>query len=144
MTILVLVADGAYAKLYTTRSQTGALDLWEEYAHPASRLRNAELTSDGPGIGQDSIGQGRHSMGHEREAPQHEAQQFAIELATKLHSSIAADDIHKIYLIAPPRFLGRLRDAISPQVRQRVAAEIDHDLVHHSAADIRGHLPQYL
>ena len=73
MTILVLVADGAYAKLYTTRSQTGELDLWEEYAHPASRLKNTELTTDGPGIGQDSIGQGRHSMGHESEAQQLEA-----------------------------------------------------------------------
>jgi protein required for attachment to host cells len=143
MTILVLVADGAYAKLYTTRSQTGELDLWEECTHSASRLKNAELTADGPGIGQDSSGQGRHSMGHENQAHQHEAQQFAFELAAKLHSSIA-DDVHKIYLIAPPRFLGRLRDAISPQVQKRVAAEIDHDLVRHSAADIRGHLPQYL
>ncbi len=143
MTILVLVADGAYAKLYTTRSQTGELDLWEEYAHPASRLKNTELTTDGPGIGQDSIGQGRHSMGHESEAQQLEAQQFAVEIAAKLNSSIA-DDIHKIYIIAPPRFLGRLRGAISPQVRKRVAAEIDHDLVRHSAADIRGHLPHYL
>ena len=54
MTILVLVADGAYAKLYTTRSQTGELDLWEECTHSASRLKNAELTADGPGR-QDTV-----------------------------------------------------------------------------------------
>jgi protein required for attachment to host cells len=143
MTILVMVADGAYAKLLTTRSQKGELQLWEEHSHPASRLKNLELTTDGPGTGRDSGGQGRHSMGHERETHLQEERKFADELAAKLQSAIN-EEVHKIYLISPPRFLGLLRAAISPEVKKRIVAEMAHDLTQHTARDIRAHLPEYL
>ena len=82
-------------------------------------------------------------MGHERETHLQEERKFADELAAKLQSAIN-EEVHKIYLISPPRFLGLLRAAISPEVKKRIVAEMAHDLTQHTARDIRAHLPEYL
>jgi protein required for attachment to host cells len=82
-------------------------------------------------------------MGHERSARQQEELKFAKEVAQVLDDTVDAK-ISKVYLIAPARFLGLLRPAISANVRQHVAAELDRDLVNLTPEKVREHLPEYL
>jgi protein required for attachment to host cells len=52
--------------------------------------------------------------------------------------------VARVVLVAPPDFLGLLRDALSEKSRRMVELEIDKNLVKLSAAEIRAHLPEKL
>ena len=143
MTILVLVADGALARLLAAHSQASDLDDWQHFEHPRSRARNRDLTSDGPGTGRGSAAYGRHTMGHEGEPHRHEEEAFATELCAQLDAALP-QGISKIYLIAPARFLGMLRKAISKHAKKLVVKELELDLVGADNRAIRHHLPQFL
>ena len=112
--------------------------------HPESRLREQDLVSDGSGSGRDSGGQGMHSMGHEKTARQKQAEDFAREVCAELDQLRNQGQLRRIYLVAPPKFLGQLRAAMSKQSAALVAGETDKDLVTHGIDDIRAHLPKHL
>ena len=142
MSIIVLVADGSRARLLCAEDGGSALTEIEDFVHPESRLRQQELVSDGPGSGNDSVGRGRHSMGHENAAHRQQEADFARELGSEIDRVRDANQPHRIYLVAPPRFLGELRDHLSKQSTALLAGEIDKNLVQHGIDEIRAHLPK--
>ena len=83
-------------------------------------------------------------MGHEKSALQKQAADFANELASEIEKLRAAGGLYRIYLVAPPKFLGLLRSGLNKSCTALVADEIGKDLVKHSIEDIRGHLPRRL
>jgi protein required for attachment to host cells len=83
-------------------------------------------------------------MGHENAAHQKHAETFAYELCGEIDKLRRNSDLHKIYLVASPKFLGLLRSSISKQCTELLVGEINKDLVNHSIEDIRSHLPKHL
>ena len=144
MSICVVVANSSKAKLLLAENSVSPLVEEGEYGHPESRLREQDLVSDGSGSGNDSGGPGMHSMGHEQEARKREAEAFAREMALEIEKLRRKTDLRKIYLVAPPKFLGLLRDSINKQCQDLVHGEINKDLVSHSSEDIRAHLSKQL
>lgn len=142
MTILVMVADSGKARLLSAQSGGSDLEETGDIIHSQSRLKQQDLVSDSSGNQSGVYGQ--HSMGHEKDAHQHQAQDFAKELCAELDKVREQEGIHRIYLVASPKFLGFLRSCMSKQSAALVQGEIDKDLVNHSVSDIRTHLPQYL
>ena len=51
---------------------------------------------------------------------------------------------NKLYVVAAPGFLGKIRKTLSASTRKMVAAEINKNISTQDATSIRGHLPQYL
>jgi len=144
MPILVLVADGSRARFL--RAEDGGSPLVEtgDFVHPESRLRQQDLVSSGSGSGRDSGGYGMHSMGHENAAHRRQPEAFARELCDEIDRLRGKGSLYRIYLIAPPAFLGHLRAALNKQSEDLVAGEIDKELVTASLDDIRSHLPKRL
>ena len=141
MSICVVVADSSRARVLIADSDSSPLVDYKDLVHPESRLREQDLVSDGSGSEGDSGGYGRHSMGHEKTAQQKQAADFAHELGRELERVRAEGGLFRIYLVAPPKFLGHLRSAINKQCTALVSGEIGKDLVKHSIEDIRAHLP---
>ena len=83
-------------------------------------------------------------MGHEKQSHNKEAAVFAGELGKEVKKMSEAEKIHRIYLVAPPKFLGMLRSAIHKPIANLIVAELDKNLVNHSLEDIRAHLPKLL
>lgn len=83
-------------------------------------------------------------MGHENDAHQHQASQFSRDLTNEIERKKSAGTLGRIYIIAPPAFLGLIRADLSQASAELVAGTINKDLVNHSAVDIRSHLPQLL
>ena len=144
MTICVIVADSSRARMLIADSDRSPLVDYRDFVHPESRLREQELVSDGPGSGRDSAGQGKHSMGNEKTAHKKQAADFAQELGQALEKLRAEGGLYRVYLIAPPRFLGHLRAGINKQCAALVSGEIGKDLVRHGIDDIRAQLPRRL
>ena len=144
MSICVVVAGSSKARILLVESGHSPLTDDRDYVHPESRLRVQDLVTDGTGSEIDSGGYGKHSMGHERAAHQKQVETFAHDLCGEIDKLRQNSDLWKIYLVAPPKFLGLLRSSISKQCRELLVGEVNKDLVNHSIEDIRSHLPKRL
>jgi protein required for attachment to host cells len=144
MSICVVVADSSKARILLAASGYDPLIEDRDFVHPESRLREQDLVTDGTGNEIDSGGYGKHTMGHENAAHQKHAEIFAYELCGEIDQLRQSSDLHKIYLVASPKFLGLLRSSISKQCTELLVGEINKDLVNHSIEDVRSHLPKHL
>ena len=144
MSICVVVANSSKAKIMLAEDARSPLIEKGDFVHPESRLREQDLVSDGSGSAGDSGGFGKHSMGHEQAARQRQGEVFARELGGEIDKLRREADLRKIYLVAPPKFLGLLRDSISKQCQDLLCGEVNKDLVISNNEDIRSHLPKHL
>lgn len=143
--VWVLVADATRARIYRVESARGPWVELEDALHPESRLPSRELLTDRPGRALDSRGAHRHGMEPSIDPKDEEAQHFASELAADLRQHFYAHAFTNLVLVAPPRFLGFLRDALDDQLAKHVLGSFDLDLTHCETAEaVRSHLPDRL
>ncbi len=127
--ILVIVGNASRARLYGVHH--GVLERLESLAHPESRAKASELLTDKPGRALDATGgeAGPHRSGMEPHTEPHDVEldQFAKQVARR--GSIQARRGHytELLLIAPPRFLGRVKMALEEPVARRIVATVSHD-----------------
>jgi protein required for attachment to host cells len=145
MSVCVVVASSSKARVLLAEDAHSPLIENVDYVHPQSRLREQDLVSDGSGSAADSGGCGKHSMGHEQATKHKQAELFAREIGTEIDRlRRKKTDLRRIYLVAPPKFLGLLRTSISKQCLELLHGEVNKELVTHSLEDIRSHLPRLL
>ena len=144
MPIWVLAADSSHAQILQADKRNGPLSAVEAFAHPESRLKKKDLKTDGPGRSFDSSGQGRHAVEPEVDAHEMEAIRFAQELCGHLKEKALANAFKTLYILAPPAFLGKLRNCLDENVKKRIAGEVAKDVAKHSPEAIRKKLPEYL
>jgi protein required for attachment to host cells len=138
----ILVAESSRAKLYAADGNLAPLSELEDLVHPAGRMHEGDLVSDRPGNDGGSLGQGRHIMEDKVSAREHEKIEFARQLAERLDVGCNDGAFERLVLIAPPEFLGVLRDRLSKKVLDRVYKQIDKNLVQKPAEVVREHLSQ--
>lgn len=141
--ILILVAENSRAKLLEADYPRSALREVKDFTHGQSRLSNRELTSESkPGRSFDSKGKGRHAMEPDTEPKEVEAQIFARELVGYLDGQRNnGHAFKKLVVMAPPKFLGLLRQTMPDTLRKLVSAEVNKSLVRKSAKEIQSELP---
>ncbi|MFG1403423.1 host attachment protein [Xanthobacter sediminis] len=125
---VVVVADGAKALLL---ADTGI--------PPAPKLAVVDTVSEPhettAAQGTDRPGRVHESAGVSRSAVEitdiHTAEEAAFlrRLAERLEALAAAGEVRRLLLVAPPKALGVLRDALGPQARAVVEGEVAKDLV---------------
>lgn len=142
--VWVVVANRAVAHLFRTGWSREPLQELESMVHPAGRLHDRDLVTDGPGRGFDRVGQGHHATDPGTAPGEHEAELFAVELARRLHKDRAEHRFDALVLVADPGFLGLLRNHLDDPTRKQVILEVDKNLAHMDAAAIRAHLPERL
>ena len=77
-------------------------------------MKKGDLVSDRGGRSFDSFGKGRHAMAKERSDPKkHAAGVFARRIAEHIGKAVHDGRCRGYALIAAPRFLGLLRDALA-------------------------------
>ncbi len=136
----ILVAESSRAKIYAGKGQRGTLTEIRDFVHPKGRLHEGDLVSDTPGSDGGSVGQGRHVLDDKVNAREQEAIVFANELADYLDRERSKGTFTALVLIAPPAFLGLLRDNLSKEVMDIVSQQIDKNLIQKSAEAIHEYL----
>jgi protein required for attachment to host cells len=136
----VLVAESSRAKLYSAESRNAALEEIEAFVHSGSRLHEGDLVSDQAGSDGGSVGQGRHVLDRKTSARDTERTEFAKSLARHIEAARKEKAFDRLVLIAPPSFLGLLREHLSDEVMERVIEQIDKNLVQQPASAVREHL----
>ena len=134
---LAVVADEARAIFYTHTTKSGPLTEWRSFDNEVARSKTADLITDRGGRSFDSHGQGRHSVASDRDGPREQAAtRFAKVIAGAIAADIQSGACRSYALVAAPRFLGELRDALSTSTHIEPYAAVNKDVVGRDAETI--------
>lgn len=139
----LIVADEAVAHVYEWQGSKKQLQEVETLTHPAAHAQEADLRRDAQGRN----AQGR-KVGHARgivssvtssaslDLEHREGIEFAKQVSEWLAQAQRDGRYQHLKVAAAPRFLGLLRQALTPQVASVILDELPKDLVHESRADL--------
>jgi protein required for attachment to host cells len=130
----VVVANGSRFMLFDNAGtdRKPSLSLLDEAELP--RVAARDLATDRPGRRAD-VGPGQRSAMEEADPVEEARRAFLRELGATLAAEAQAGRIDSLVVIAPPRALGHLREALGP-ARGRVAREIEKDLTSRKVPEI--------
>jgi protein required for attachment to host cells len=135
----VVVCDGAKAIVLENIGDAEYPDLRMREAEEQPDRRTREIGTDAPGRAINSVGSIRSAV-EQTDFHDESERTFLIDLARRLDKALTEKETASLVIVAPPRALGMLRNAYSPQLRKAVAAEVDKDLVAMPIGDIERHL----
>ena len=137
--VYVLVADSGGARIFTAARQLDDLTLVYEKDNPEGRKARSEIDSDRPGT-QRNDSSGSHGLGGDKDAHRHASEQFASSLSESLHKDHLAGKFSNLMIIAPPQFLGSLRQHLHRDCAKILSKTIAKDLQRADTATILSHL----
>jgi protein required for attachment to host cells len=127
----IVAADTSRARIFVSDTPASELQEIQTLSHPEARLHEGDLISD-------------TTEGEPDQYKQTDADRFAAHVCATLEAGRKSGEYDKLYLVAAPNFLGKLRKHQSSAMRQLLAGEVDKNLAAHTAADIRKQLPDFL
>ena len=136
----ILVADGARARIFKNegpgKGVQAAVDEEFRHATPPSR----ELGAERPGRVQESATSARHAMENPVDWHRFEKEKFAKEMAKLLDRASQAGAFERLVLVAPPKTLGDLRNALGAPTRKKITGDIHKDRTQVTPAELPYHL----
>jgi protein required for attachment to host cells len=146
-TTWVVVAHQTGARFMEHRPGFGRhLTLVHEIEHPDGRKKNKDIDSDRAGesfTGARESG-GLRAMHHEHSAHDHVIERFAKELASQLARGRAEGRFDDLILVAEPKFLGLLREALDSTTTRHVVSSVTKDLAAVPSRSVAGHIAEVL
>ena len=136
----VVVADSSRARFFTLAGKSEPMQELEGMTHAESRMRNQDEVSDKQGGLAGGHGEGGHAFEAPTDIKHHEAEIFAKQIADKLEHGRVNHAYNKLILVAPPAFLGALRQAMNDHVVNLVSKSLDKNLVAENETVIREHV----
>ena len=140
MTMMIVVADSARARIFTADSARSPLNEIETMAHPEGRMHEQNMVSDMPGKDAGKGGGGDHAFQEKIEPKEQEVIMFAKRVADYLDDARKANKLATLIIAAAPAFLGELRTHLSSETSEKIIFELDKNIAQHSVEDIRKHL----
>ena len=126
----VVVANESRAIVYARATKSGPLREVFSLDNEAARMKTEQLISDSGGRSFDSKGMGRHTFANEKVDPKkHAALKFAKQIAERIGRVMNDGSCRGFALIAAPRFLGLLREAVSAATSVEPFATVDKQVV---------------
>jgi protein required for attachment to host cells len=135
----VVVCDGAKALVLENAGDEVFPNLRTKEVYEQHALKTSEQGTDAPGRSLQSVGMARSAM-EQTDWHDREERAFLEDLAGRLDAAVTAGETKALVVVAPPRALGVLRQAYSPNLRAAVRDEIDKDYVRMPVGEIEKHL----
>jgi protein required for attachment to host cells len=126
--IWVLIADGGRAKVLESVRPGIPLREVQGLAFTNDLPRSRDILADRPGRSFESVGGARHAQEYPADPHRELKRGFAGKLSRVLESRFHGNQFDELVVIAPPSFMGDLRDAWSSAVRSRISCELTRDL----------------
>lgn len=140
----VLVSDGARARVLENDGPGTGLTSALNFDFAASHAPSRDFGSDRPGRGQGSGGPSGSTAQHAKPSKvdwhSYEKHLFAGQLADELETAMHKSAFDDLVLVAPPKALGELRQALTDHVKGHVTGELGKDLTHLSVHELGSHL----
>ena len=127
----IVAADTSRARIFVSDKPVSDLQEIQTLSHPEARLHEGDLISD-------------TTEGEPGEHKQTDADRFAAQVCATLEEGRKSGEFNKLYLVAAPNFLGKLRKHQTSAIKQLLAGEVNKNLAAHPVEEIRKQLPDYL
>jgi protein required for attachment to host cells len=124
----VVVCDGAKALFLENAGDDKFPNLRTREVLEEPHAPTRDQGTDAPGRAYNSVGTARGAV-EQTDWHEQAERQFLGKLAAKLDAAVTAGEVKSLIVVAPPRALGVIRQAYSPQVRGILQHELDKDLV---------------
>lgn len=136
----VIVADSSRARFFNLTSRIEPMLELDGLTHAEGRMRGQDEVSDRQGGIAGGHGEGDHTFEAPTDLKHHEAEVFARQIADRLEQGRVNHEFDKLVLVAPPAFLGTLRQALNNHLQNLVEHSLDKNLVVADEAAIRDHI----
>lgn len=136
----VIVASAARARIFESAGRRTPLSELSDLINPEDRLHPRDLKSDKPGRAFDTLGGQRHAMQTPVEPKEQSAIRFAKEVVETLESGLSEGRFDALCLVAPPHFLGLLREHMGGALSRAVIGDVVKDLTKEDMASIDQHV----
>lgn len=143
-TTWILIADAATAHVVASSGKAADLAMVDDIRLQGNASPSRDLAADRPGRAFDRAGDGRHGMEPQTDPHLVERERFAREIAAVLDEAAQRQRYDRLILVAPPKFMGLLRDILPSSVASKVSAELTKDLTMLSIHDLPDHLAPVL
>jgi protein required for attachment to host cells len=140
----ILACDAGSARLFDETGRSEPWRLVETIDNASGRAHVRDLVADHPGRVRQSGTGAQPPMEPPTDPAEREAERFARRLASDLDRAFGARAFDRLVLVAPPRFLGRLREALRPAVAAAVVGEVDRDYTKAPAAELEARVRSLL
>jgi protein required for attachment to host cells len=129
--VWILVCDSARARLFEVEDGDPAWRAVDTFDHPKSRSRASALVGDHSGQRSSQGPSVHHNALAPSSSPKEiEKGHFGHSLAKMLDQATRSKRFDRWVLVAPPHFLGMLRNELSPELQKQLMATVDKDLSH--------------
>ena len=132
-TTWIVTGDAARARILQVTGRNHLEEI-ESFVNPGGRMQGRELVEDAHPRFRGTAGPGNDR--EEMSAPDIEAEKFSKELGRYLDHARTEHRYDRLYLVAPPRFLGMLRKELGKEVQKLVRDELDKDLSWFDAREV--------
>ncbi len=137
--VWVLVCDAARARLFEVKERDNKWHLTLSLTHEESRKKATELVSDHAGRSSPPGGSVHHNALAPASTPKEVEQgHFVHSLIGVMDQAMRSNRFSRWVLVAPPHFLGMLKQSLTPELTKHLMATVDKDLSHvesHELAD---------
>ena len=128
LTLRIVIADGEHARFVqpdadNTLRTVGSFDL------ASAHLRSRDIGSDRPGRAFESGASARHAVGARHDLHTMEKEKFVRLVGEQINAASARDEFDELLLVAPPRALHELREALDPATPAKLVGALEKDLV---------------
>lgn len=135
----IVVAESTRARIFFAKNRVQPLEELHSFSFPEARLRDQDIVTDRPGRTHESANDSRSAM----EAPDIRGQQqheFAQEICNYLEQARNKQKFGALVLVAPPTFLGALREEMNDQLGKLVNKTIKKNLATEEPSKIHGYV----
>ncbi len=140
-TTWILVSDAARGRLFETAGTHGALTEFACYTNPDLRgLAQQEGSGHTTPRTQESVGPARHIIEPHTSRRDKSTHAFAHMIVSDLLEANSHHRYERLFLVAPPHFLGMLREQLGDTDAAHVEGELGNDLVALSSDELLQHL----
>jgi protein required for attachment to host cells len=134
-TTWIVAADSSRARVLQVADRERLVEI-ESLLNPDGRLQDRELTTDAnPRL----HGPGGQSAREEPSAVEHTVEMFSKRIGDYLEKARTDHRYDRLYLVAPPKFLGMMRKELGKEVEKLVLEEVPKDLSWFSQRDLESY-----
>ncbi|MBK7842624.1 MAG: host attachment protein [Bdellovibrionales bacterium] len=131
----ILVADESHAKVFRLISLTQGVKFVKGLEFPEGRDKIHEFTVERPTL-KGYTRTHQHTTGTEVDIERQLAQRFSKAIADVLEKSRCKSDFESLILVAPPKFLGELRNSLTEETKKLVHGSLNKEMTLSTESEI--------
>lgn len=136
----VLVADSSRARFFSLDSRVDPLREIDTLIHAEGKLRARDEVTDRQGGIAGGHGQGDFTFEAPTDIKHQDQVNFAHQIGEKLEQGRVSNAYEDLILVAPPAFLGVLRQTLNDHIQKMVFKAVNKNLVTEEIASIHRHI----